>query len=106
METSAETPLLESPSINNSASQDFSPAWENDASLANLTKIISKKLQLDNTTKTTKETTKSDKRPDDEYTPHQHIRFNLLHHRGVISDVPTLQLFKELPQPSRLLTPC
>jgi len=26
METSAETPLLESPSINNSASQDFSPA--------------------------------------------------------------------------------
>jgi len=36
-----------------------------------------------------------DHRPNEEHSPHQHIRFNLLWHRGVISDIPTLQLFKE-----------
>jgi hypothetical protein len=43
----------------------------------------------------TRETIISDKRPDKEHTPHQHIRFNLQRHRGVVSNMPTIQLFRE-----------
>ncbi len=54
--------------------------------------IISKQLQLDISVDTTPV---KDRRPDEEFTPHQHIHFNLLCHKGVVRNIPTLTLFKE-----------
>jgi hypothetical protein len=74
------------------SSQNNTQMWVNDTSLTNLTEIISKQLHKDQLT--SPEVT-TDTRTDEELTPHQHIRFNLLRHRGVVCDIPALQLFKD-----------
>jgi hypothetical protein len=53
----------------------------------------------------TNATNTTTKCPDEEYTLHQHIRFNLLRHRGVESDIPTLQLFREFTTALRVADP-
>jgi hypothetical protein len=77
-------------------------AWVKDTSLADLTNIIAEQLQQD--ANNLKSST-YDSRPDNEMFPHQHIRFNLLRHRGIVSDIPTIQLFEEFAMALRTADP-
>jgi hypothetical protein len=66
--------------------------WVNDTSFTTLTELISGQLKQDQLN------TESSSPPPtvniDQDSPHQHLRINGMRHRGVVSDLTTLELFK------------